>query len=141
MDAGLIAVDDVEDWSSQIYGLPPFDELADLSEHNIGTRMIGAQVRRVRRCVGPARGRIAALFYRHRSIGGYDDITDFLIAPANGSAGSQPGDSGTVWHLVVEGIDARRHAGSCARSRCNGAARRSRPARRWATSTSPSRPA
>ena len=105
VDAGLIAVDDVEDWTSQIYGLPPFDELADLSEHNISTRMIGAPVRAYGAASGLLEGRIAALFYRHRSIGGYDDITDFLIAPANGSAGSQPGDSGTVWHLVEESTD------------------------------------
>ena len=48
---------------------------------------------------GYLRGRIAALFFRYRSIGGYDDITDFLIAPGPGQHGSQPGDSGTVWHL------------------------------------------
>ena len=128
VDAGLIEVDDVEDWSSQIYGLPPFDELADLSEHNISTRMIGAPVRAYGAASGLLEGRIAALFYRHRSIGGYDDITDFLIAPANGSAGSQPGDSGTVWHLVGKHRRPGWHDGGTAPARA--AMGRPRPAAR-----------
>jgi hypothetical protein len=43
---------------------------------------------------------VAGLFYRSRSRGGYDDVSDFLIAPLSGSPGSHPGDSGTVWHLA-----------------------------------------
>lgn len=100
LDAGLIEVRHVDEWSSQIYGLPRSGELADLSEHNIGTRLISADVVAYGAASGLLRGKVAALFYRHRSLGGFDDITDFLIAPLKGSPGSQPGDSGTVWHLV-----------------------------------------
>ena len=66
-------------------------------------RLINAEVLAYGAASGQLRGQIAALFYRHRSIGGYDDITDFLIAPLPGQAQSQPGDSGTVWHLVQTG--------------------------------------
>src|SRR5438045_621296 len=57
---------------------------------------------------GRLEGRIKALFYRYKSLGGYDYVSDFLIAPralgdaANlGAPQTQPGDSGAVWHLVT----------------------------------------
>jgi hypothetical protein len=99
IDAALIEVSNVDDWTSQVYGLPTVGELADLSERNISTRLINAEVVAYGAASGALYGRIAALFYRHRSIGGYDDVTDFLIAPLPGQSHSQPGDSGTVWHL------------------------------------------
>jgi hypothetical protein len=100
LDAALVEVTDLNQWTSQTYGLPPVGELADLNERNIGMRLINAEVVAYGAASGELRGQIAALFYRHRSIGGFDDITDFLIAPQPGQAQSQPGDSGTVWHLV-----------------------------------------
>ena len=100
LDAGLISVSNLNDWTSQVYGLGAVGPLADLSERNISTRLINAEVRAYGAATGALVGRIAALFFRHRSIGGYDDVTDFLIAPEPGQPHSQPGDSGTVWHLV-----------------------------------------
>jgi hypothetical protein len=100
LDAGLIAVSTLDDWTSQVYGLDKVGPLADLSERNIGTRLINAEVQAYGAATGILKGRIAALFFRHHSIGGYDDVTDFLIAPEPGTPSSQPGDSGTVWHLV-----------------------------------------
>ncbi len=100
IDAGLIEVLDVDDWTTQTYGLPPVGTLADLSERNISVRLINAEVRAFGAASGELRGRVAALFYRHRSVGGYDDVADFLIAPEDETGSSQPGDSGTVWHLV-----------------------------------------
>ena len=100
LDAALVQVNDLNQWTSQTYGLPPVGELADLNERNIGMRLINAEVVAYGAASGQLRGQIAALFYRHRSIGGFDDITDFLIAPLPGQTQSQPGDSGTVWHLV-----------------------------------------
>ena len=99
LDAGLVEVDEVADWSSQTYGLPPAGPFADLSEHNLTTKLVNAEVVAFGAASGYLRGRIAALLFRYRSIGGYDDITDFLIAPGPGQRGSQPGDSGSVWHL------------------------------------------
>jgi hypothetical protein len=100
LDAGLITVSSLGDWTSQVYGLSAVGPLADLSERNIGTRLINAKVRAYGAATGTLEGRIAALFFRHRSIGGYDDVTDFLIAPEKDEPHSQPGDSGTIWHLV-----------------------------------------
>ena len=99
LDAGLVEVDELADWTSQTYGLPPAGPFADLSEHNLTTKLVNAEVVAFGAASGYLRGRIAALLFRYRSIGGYDDITDFLIAPGPGQHGSQPGDSGSVWHL------------------------------------------
>jgi hypothetical protein len=101
LDAGLIDVTNAEEWTSQVYGLGEVGELADLSERNIGARLINAEVVAYGAASGLLRGRIAALFFRHHSIGGYDDVTDFLIAPHPGTSSSHPGDSGTVWHLLT----------------------------------------
>src|SRR3954447_8102652 len=100
LDAGLVEVEDATDWTSQGYGLPPAGALADLNELNIGVKLVGAEVRAFGAASGELRGRIAALFYRYRSRGGFDDVTDFLIAPLPGEQNSRPGDSGTVWHLI-----------------------------------------
>ncbi|MGO4298865.1 S1/P1 Nuclease [Leifsonia sp. RAF41] len=100
LDAGLVEVDDVSEWTSQGYGLPRAGALADLNELNIGVKLIGAEVQAFGAASGTLHGRIAALFYRYRSRGGFDDVTDFLIAPLPGEESSRPGDSGTVWHLV-----------------------------------------
>ena len=44
-------------------------------------------------------GRIEALFYRYKSVGGFEYVSDFLIGPRDGDTGfgTHPGDSGTVW--------------------------------------------
>jgi hypothetical protein len=105
LDAGLIDVTNAEQWTSQVYGLGEVGELADLSERNIGTRLINAEVVAYGAASGLLRGRIAALFFRHHSIGGYDEVTDFLIAPQPGTSSSHPGDSGTIWHLLTADPD------------------------------------
>jgi hypothetical protein len=117
LDAGLIEVDDVGQWSSQTYGLPPSGDLADLSEHNISTRLIDAEVVAYGAASGRLRGKVAGLFYRSRSRGGYDDVSDFLIAPAPGSQGSLPGESGTVYAgSGPAGCKTRRLSLACSRS-------------------------
>src|SRR6185312_8053661 len=39
-------------------------------------------------------------FYRYKSVGGYEYVSDFLISPETGSTNTTRGDSGTVWHLA-----------------------------------------
>lgn len=101
LDVGLVEIANLGDWTSQVYGLGEIGEMADISERNISLRLIGAEVVAHGAASGELSGRIQALFYRHRSIGGYDDVAEFLIAPAVGDAPqTRVGDSGTVWHLV-----------------------------------------
>ena len=94
-------MDNLHDWTSQVYGLGAMGELADISERTLSLRIIGAEVVAYGAASGQITGRIKALFYRYKSVGGFDWIADFLIAsePAGGPQ-TQPGDSGTIWHLV-----------------------------------------
>ncbi|SCX28540.1 hypothetical protein DSM25558_4500 [Agrobacterium sp. DSM 25558] len=102
LDIGLVEISDLKDWTSQVYGLGSVGPLADLSERNISLRLIEAETVAYGASSGRLKGRIKALFYRHRSIGGYDDVSDFLIAPDPREPNqTQPGDSGTVWHLKM----------------------------------------
>ena len=102
LDIGLVEVDDVNDWTSQVYGLGEIGQLADLSEQNITPRLIGADLVAHGAASGDIRGRIKALFYRYKSVGGYDYVSDFLIAPEEEGQQTRTGDSGTVWHLVKD---------------------------------------
>ena len=47
------------------------------------------------------------MFYRYRSVGGFDYVSDFLIAPEEGEQGSHHGDSGALWHLQMPGPDGK----------------------------------
>jgi hypothetical protein len=107
LDVGLIELTDLNQWTSQTFGLGPMGALADLNELNISTRLIDAPVVAYGAASGSLEGRIKALFYRYRSVGGYDYVADFLIGPRQSEGESpqlnqtQPGDSGAVWHLVT----------------------------------------
>jgi hypothetical protein len=114
LDAGLVALDDLGDWTSQIYGLGEPGPLADISERTVSLRLIGAEVTAYGAASGALAARIKALFYRYKSLGGFDWVADFLLAPDAGDGSApgpqtQPGDSGTVWTLPpAPGSDRRR---------------------------------
>ncbi len=100
LDIGLIEVDAIGDWTSQIYGLDgQVGPVADLNEMTLGLQLVDAETVAFGAHSGLLRGRIKALFYRYKSIGGHDYIADMLIAPEPGSPPTGPGDSGTVWHV------------------------------------------
>ena len=103
LDIGLIEVDQADDWSSQPYGLDhKVGDVANFNELNLGLQLIDRPVLAFGAASGALNGKIKALFYRHRSMAGYDYVSEFLIAPENGRAQTKPGDSGTVWHLCTE---------------------------------------
>lgn len=106
LDVGLIELGDLNDWTSQTFGLGETGSLADLNELNITTRLIDAPVLATGAASGRLEGRIKALFYRYKSVGGYDYVSDFMIAPRQLDSGqvtqTQPGDSGAVWHLITK---------------------------------------
>ncbi len=111
VDLGLVTVDRVDDWTSSVLGLGPTEGLADLNQLNISTRLIDAPVVAAGAASGRMVGRVKALFYRYKSVGGYDYVADFMIAPQAEEnvdrhrdvkvVQTQHGDSGTVWHLVT----------------------------------------
>lgn len=100
LDIGLVEVHDVNDWSSQTFGLEgDVGEIADLNELSMSLQLIDQSVTAFGSASGLLEGSIKALFYRHKSLAGYDYVSQFLIAPAAGFPQTQPGDSGTLWYL------------------------------------------
>jgi hypothetical protein len=99
LDAGLIAIDDVRQWTTQVYGIGQVGEPVDLNTDTITLDMIGCPLRAFGCASGPLRGQIMALFYRYRTIGGNDYTADLLIGPRDGDPPlkTAPGDSGTLW--------------------------------------------
>ena len=104
LDIGLIEVDDVNQWTTQVYGVGEIGQLADLDVSNISLRLIGCPVRAHGAASGDMRGEICALFYRYKSVGGFEYVADVLIGPARDRpVGTHPGDSGTLWLTDVQG--------------------------------------
>ena len=98
VDAGLIRIDDIADWTTQVAGMGPLAEWLDLTTDTLTLDLIDADVRAFGAASGQLQGRIAALFYRYSTAGGVDYVTEFLIRPrARGQAGTLHGDSGTLW--------------------------------------------
>lgn len=103
-DIGLIEIDDLHRWTTQVYGIGAIGELADISVENLTLRLIGCPVIAHGAASRAMKGEIAALFYRYKSVGGFDYVADFLIGPraGAGSVGTHPGDSGTLWLIERE---------------------------------------
>ena len=76
--------------------------LFDVYEQNLSLRrLIDRPVVAMGAASGLLQATVKAMFYRYRSVGGFDYVSDFLIAPAKGEAGAHPGDSGAVWFLQL----------------------------------------
>jgi hypothetical protein len=95
VDAGLVRIDDLKGWTSQVVDVGPLDEIVDLNTDNLTLDMIGQSVKAFGAASGRLRGEIAALFYRYGMVGGTEYVTDFLIQPRDGQ--TVHGDSGTLW--------------------------------------------
>lgn len=101
LDIGLVEVANVNDWKSQPFGLTgAVGETADLNELTMSLELIDQPVTAFGASSGLLEGKIKALFYRHKSVSGYDYISQFLIAPER-KRQTAPGDSGTVWYLTT----------------------------------------
>jgi hypothetical protein len=100
VDVGLIDIDDLNCWTTQVYGVGVLGELADFDASNLSLRIIGCPVRAFGAASREMSGEICALFYRFRSVGGFEYVSDLLIGPREGrSLGTHPGDSGTLWMI------------------------------------------
>lgn len=114
MDAGLIQVSDASQWTGQVFGVGEIGPLEDMNSHTITLNLIGCPVRMFGAVSGPCEGEIQALFYRYRSVGGFDYVADLLIGGRTGNRKSksptteivaQPGDSGSLVFLESEKVE------------------------------------
>ena len=100
VDAGLVRLDDVGCWTSEVLGIGAIGAPLDIDAHTLSLRLIGADVVGHGAASGTMHGEIQALFYRYRTIGGTDYVADLLIGPRAGQTfPTRPGDSGTLWFL------------------------------------------
>ncbi|MEZ5330879.1 MAG: S1/P1 Nuclease [Thermoanaerobaculia bacterium] len=99
LDAGLIRVDDLAGWTAQVYGIGRIGTLLDANVDTLSLDVVASPVRAWGGASGELLGQIRALFYRYRSVGGFDYVADFLIGPRDGAqtVPTRPGDSGTLW--------------------------------------------
>ncbi|MGE5375519.1 MAG: S1/P1 Nuclease [Bacteroidota bacterium] len=99
LDAGLIRIDDLTNWTAQVFGIGELDDLVDMHTESISLDLIGCPVRAFGGASGELKGEIQALFYRYRSVGGFEFVSDMLIGPRNevSPLKTMPGDSGTLW--------------------------------------------
>ena len=106
LDVGLIAVDDVHRWTTQVYGIGQIGPLADLDISNLTLHIIGCPVRAHGSASGDMRGEVCAMFYRFKAVGGFEYVADLLIGPRGAAPlGTRPGDSGTLWVVDDPGTD------------------------------------
>lgn len=108
LDAGLIRIDDIRDWTSQAFGIGEIGEVFNATDTTVTLDLIGCPVRAFGGFSGISRGEIKALFFRYESNGGFEYATDVLIGPRTGTPQASqppeaarpfthPGDSGTLW--------------------------------------------
>ncbi len=106
LDVGLIDIENVQHWTTQVYGIGDIGPIADVDTSNISLRLIGCPVKAYGAASGNMHGEICALFYRFNSVGGFDYIADILIGPKeNKPLGTHPGDSGTLWLIDNNDFD------------------------------------
>jgi len=112
LDAGLVRLDDVSNWTSQVYGIGEIGELFDATASTLTLDLAGLPVRAFGGVSGVLEGEIKALFFRYQSLGDFDYVSDLLIGPRRTPPGprarkgakaaaptpvTRPGDSGTLW--------------------------------------------
>jgi hypothetical protein len=107
LDAGLLDVDDLNEWTAQVYGVGRMGELIDLNVDTLDLSLIGTPVRAFGAASGHLRGELQAFFFRYDSVGGFDRVAELLIGQRKGGPAltTRPGDSGTIWfwdHEVEE---------------------------------------
>jgi hypothetical protein len=105
LDAGLVRIDDISDWTSQSFGIGEIGDVFDATEASLTLDLIGTPVRAFSTISGSSEGEIRALFFKYESLGGFEYVTDVLIAPRqratrkgdDGQPFTRPGDSGSLW--------------------------------------------
>lgn len=100
VDVGLVRVDDLSRWTTQVRGFGALEMPLDLTTRSLTLDIIDCPVSAEGGASGRLAGKIVGLFYRYKSVGGSDYVADFLIAPrTENDRSTLHGDSGTLWFL------------------------------------------
>ena len=112
LDIGLIDIDDLSRWTTDVRGIGQVGRMVDYSGINLSLSLIGCHVRGIGAASGDMRGEIQGLFYRYRTGGGSEYVADLFIGPRSPEPGqgkkkteappafaTRPGNSGAMWML------------------------------------------
>jgi hypothetical protein len=100
VDIGLVRLDDLSRWTTQVRGFGTMEMPLDLTTRSLTLDIIDCPVSAFGGASGELSGKIVGLFYRYKSVGGSDYVADFLIAPrTENDRNTLHGDSGTLWFL------------------------------------------
>jgi hypothetical protein len=103
LDAALVEVDDVRQWTTQVFGVGTLTDIHDVSPESLTLNIVGTEVRAFGAASGELEGELLALYYRYRTRSGIEYVADALIGPRGPEPlRTQPGDSGTLWTLEPE---------------------------------------
>ncbi len=122
MDVGLIEIDDLNDWTATLMDGSTMGPMLDLSVVNFPLSLIGRRVVGYGAASQWMHGEVHALFYRYKSRGGFEYVSDFFIGgrtptkhdPTPPEFGTAPGDSGTLWLLEPTPGKANGNSGAAA---------------------------
>jgi hypothetical protein len=81
MDIGLVEINDITKWKTNLLNYGAVENPIDLYDNNMSLRLIGEKVVGHGGISGSLKGEIHGLFYRYKSMGGYEYLCDFLIGP------------------------------------------------------------
>ena len=109
LDAGLIKIDDISDWTSQAFGIGEIGEIFDATESSVTLDIIGCPVRAFGGSTGVIEGDVRALFFRYETLGGFEYTTDVLIGARRNDDGARikPADRASfheprrLWRALV----------------------------------------
>ena len=119
-DAGLVYLDNITQWKTDVLGIGTMGPLFDLNTQTLTIGLIAehqyidkticesacGKVTAFGAISGLIKGEVLALFYRYEAIGGVEYVSDFLISGRNGTLlNTHPGDSGSLWFLEDEDED------------------------------------
>ncbi|SHG83470.1 S1/P1 Nuclease [Chryseolinea serpens] len=119
-DTGLIEISNVNEWKTEILDIPRMDEMFEINTLNLSlgiiaehskangviTDSISGNVVARGAVSGVLKGEILGLFYRYKTVGGAEYVSEFLIAGRNGKdLEVHHGDSGSVWLLESKDED------------------------------------
>jgi len=112
LDIGLIDIDDLSRWTTDVRGVGQVGRMVDYSGVNLSLSLIGCHVRAIGAASDDMRGEIQGLFYRYKTGGGSEYVADLFIGPRSPEPGqgrkkakvppgfaTHPGDSGAMWML------------------------------------------
>ena len=81
LDIGLIEIDDVSRWTTKVPGIGIPGPMAEFSGANLSLSLVGRHVRGVGAASGVMLGEIQGLFYRYKTGGGFEYVSDLFIGP------------------------------------------------------------